>query len=106
AFLEVNTRLQVEHPVTEQVVRVRDVATGTLGALDLVRLQILVAAGAPLPFAQDDLVQVGHAIEARLYAEDPAAGYLPATGTLDAFTPAAGEGIRWDSGVVEGDVVS
>ncbi|MEX0834722.1 MAG: biotin/lipoyl-containing protein, partial [Nitriliruptor sp.] len=106
AFLEVNTRLQVEHPVTEQVVHVRDPATGALHALDLVRLQILVAAGAPLPFTQDDLVQVGHAIEARLYAEDPASGYLPATGTLDAFEPAGGQGIRWDSGVVEGDVVS
>jgi propionyl-CoA carboxylase alpha chain len=106
AFLEVNTRLQVEHPVTEETVRVRDAATGQLGRLDLVRVQLLVAGGHPLPFAQDDLVQTGHAIEARLYAEDPAAGYLPATGTLEAFAPAAGEGIRWDAGVVEGDVVS
>jgi propionyl-CoA carboxylase alpha chain len=106
AFLEVNTRLQVEHPVTEQVVHVLDPDTGTLQPLDLVRCQLLVAAGAALPFAQDDLRQVGHAIEVRLYAEDPAAGYLPATGTLEAFDPATGDGIRWDTGVVEGDTIS
>jgi propionyl-CoA carboxylase alpha chain len=106
AFLEVNTRLQVEHPVTEEVVRVVDRATGALTPLDLVRCQLLVASGAPLPFAQDDLRQVGHAIEVRLYAEDPANGYLPATGTLDAFDPAGGDGIRWDAGVVEGDTIS
>ncbi len=94
-FLEVNTRLQVEHPVTELV-------TG----LDLVRLQLLVAMGEPLPFAQDDLRQDGHAIEARLYAEDPGNGYLPATGTLHAFEPAAVDGVRYDSGVRSGDVVS
>lgn len=106
AFLEVNTRLQVEHPVTEQVVHVLDPATGGLTPLDLVRCQLLVAAGAPLPFAQEDLRQVGHAIEVRLYAEDPAAGYLPATGTLDAFDPGTGDGIRWDAGVVAGDTIS
>jgi propionyl-CoA carboxylase alpha chain len=106
AFLEVNTRLQVEHPVTEEVVRVRDAATATFSPLDLVRVQLLVAGGYPLPFRQDDLVQTGHAIEARLYAEDPAAGYLPATGTLDAFEPGTGLGIRWDAGVVEGDEIS
>ncbi|MTV24330.1 biotin/lipoyl-binding protein [Nitriliruptoraceae bacterium ZYF776] len=106
AFLEVNTRLQVEHPVTEEVVRVRDAATGVATPLDLVRLQLLVAAGEPLPFSQEDLVQDGHAIEVRLYAEDPANGYLPATGTLHAFAPAGGPGIRWDAGVAEGDVVS
>jgi propionyl-CoA carboxylase alpha chain len=106
AFLEVNTRLQVEHPVTEETVRVRDQATGSLDPLDLVRVQLLVAGGHPLPFAQDQLLQTGHAIEARLYAEDPAAGYLPATGTLEAFAPAPGEGVRWDAGIVEGDVVS
>jgi propionyl-CoA carboxylase alpha chain len=106
AFLEVNTRLQVEHPVTEEVVRVVDTATGAPGPLDLVRCQLLVAAGAPLPFAQGQLCQVGHAIEARLYAEDPANDYLPATGTLDAFDPADGPGVRWDAGVVEGDTIS
>jgi propionyl-CoA carboxylase alpha chain len=105
AFLEVNTRLQVEHPVTEEVVRART-AAGTLDPIDLVRLQLLVAMGEPLPFAQDDLVQVGHAIEVRLYAEDPANGYLPATGTLAAFEPAVGEGLRYDLGIRAGDTVS
>jgi propionyl-CoA carboxylase alpha chain len=105
AFLEVNTRLQVEHPVTEEVVRART-AAGALGPIDLVRLQLLVAMGERLPFAQDDLVQVGHAIEARLYAEDPGNGYLPATGTLTAFAPAAGQGIRYDLGIRAGDTVS
>ncbi|MEX2505164.1 MAG: biotin carboxylase N-terminal domain-containing protein, partial [Egicoccus sp.] len=103
AFLEVNTRLQVEHPVTEQTVRVRGSASDT--PIDLVRLQILVAAGAALPFAQDDLVQVGHAIEARLYAENPAT-FLPSPGTLHLFEPANGDGIRWDNGVRTGDRVS
>jgi propionyl-CoA carboxylase alpha chain len=105
AFLEVNTRLQVEHPVTEEVVRVHR-AIGGLEPVDLVRLQLLVAMGEPLPFAQDDLVQFGHAIEVRLYAEDPANGYLPATGTLAAFAPAAAEGVRYDLGIREGDTVS
>ncbi|MEX1177181.1 MAG: biotin carboxylase N-terminal domain-containing protein [Nitriliruptor sp.] len=106
AFLEVNTRLQVEHPVTEEVVHVRDGRTGGLAPLDLVRTQVLVAGGQRLPFGQDDLVQVGHAIEARLYAEDPANGYLPATGRLAAFDPSSAPGVRWDTGIVEGDVVS
>jgi acetyl/propionyl-CoA carboxylase alpha subunit len=105
AFLEVNTRLQVEHPVTEESVRVRD-AAGVLGPLDLVREQLLVAGGAALTIAQDDLVQTGHAIEVRLYAEDPTAGYLPQSGPLHAFAPAAPVSIRWDAGVVAGDVVS
>jgi propionyl-CoA carboxylase alpha chain len=106
AFLEVNTRLQVEHPVTEEVVRVLDHVTGQLRELDLVRLQLLIAAGAPLLVAQDDVRQDGHAIEARLYAEDPSVGYLPATGTLHAFRPAGGAGVRWDVGVEAGDEVT
>jgi acetyl/propionyl-CoA carboxylase alpha subunit len=105
AFLEVNTRLQVEHPVTEETVRVAD-AAGRLRRLDLVREQIHLATGAPLRFAQDDLVRTGHAIEVRLYAEDPATGYLPQAGPLHAFVPAAGDGIRWDAGVRSGEVVS
>jgi propionyl-CoA carboxylase alpha chain len=106
AFLEVNTRLQVEHPVTEEVVRVVDRSTGGLERLDLVRLQLLVAAGERLPFAQDDVVQRGHAIEVRLYAEDPTNDYLPQTGTLHAYVPAALPGMRWDSGVRTGDGIA
>ncbi|MEB2346611.1 MAG: ATP-grasp domain-containing protein [Deltaproteobacteria bacterium] len=93
-FLEVNTRLQVEHPVTEAV-------TG----IDLVREQLRIAAGHPLGFAQDDLRFAGAAIEARLYAESPAADFLPATGTLHAFEPAAAPAVRWDSGVESGSVI-
>ncbi len=93
-FLEVNTRLQVEHPVTEAV-------TG----LDLVREQLGIADGRPLSVAQDDLAITGHAIEARLYAEDPAAGFLPATGTLAEWAPAPHPALRWDSGVETGSVV-
>ncbi len=93
-FLEVNTRLQVEHPVTEAV-------TG----IDLVREQLRIAAGEPLGYAQGDVRFDGAAIEVRLYAEDPAGGFLPATGTLAAFAPAASPAVRWDSGVVEGSVV-
>ena len=78
-FLEVNTRLQVEHPVTEEI-------TG----LDLVREQIRIAAGEPLGYGQADIGICGHAIEARLYAEDPASGFLPQTGTVDLWRPATG----------------
>ncbi len=93
-FLEVNTRLQVEHPVTEAV-------TG----VDLVREQLLVAQGLPLSVTQDGLTIDGHAIEARLYAEDPAAGFLPATGTLVDWCPATAPPCRWDAGVAAGSVV-
>ena len=93
-FLEVNTRLQVEHPVTEEVV-----------GIDLVREQLRVAAGEPLGYSQADIALAGHAIEARLYAEDAAAGFLPAVGTLSAFAPAPEPRVRWDSGVEAGSEV-
>jgi acetyl/propionyl-CoA carboxylase alpha subunit len=94
-FLEVNTRLQVEHPVTEEV-------TG----LDLVRLQILVAEGERLPLRQEDVTSRGHAIEARVYAEDPRTDFLPSTGTLVAWEEGSGPGIRWESGVETGSAVT
>jgi acetyl/propionyl-CoA carboxylase alpha subunit len=94
-FLEVNARLQVEHPVTEMV-------TG----LDLVRLQLLVAEGHPLPAEVGTAALSGHAIEARLYAEDPEADFLPAPGRLRRFRIEAGQGLRVESGVGDDSVVS
>jgi acetyl-CoA carboxylase, biotin carboxylase subunit len=93
-FLEVNTRLQVEHPVTEQV-------TG----LDLVKLQIAIAAGARLPFAWETITPRGHAMEVRLYAEDPDNNFFPCPGKILARRIATGPGIRLDEGVYRGWVV-
>lgn len=92
-FMEMNTRLQVEHPVTEEI-------TG----VDLVEWQLRVASGEPIPLKQNDIFIDGHAIEARLYAEDPASGFLPSTGSLDHFD--LGTMGRIETGVSEGDIIS
>ena len=94
-FLEMNTRLQVEHPVTEEV-------TG----LDLVALQIKVAEGDTLGLTQDDVTLSGHSIEVRLYAEDPAKGFLPSTGTIACFEQVQQDGVRYDTGIVSGQEIS
>ena len=93
-FLEMNTRLQVEHPVTECIANV-----------DLVREQIRIAEGHPLSFKQEDLNILGHAIEIRVYAENARAGFLPDTGTLHRYAPPTGPGVRVDDGVEEGQEV-
>ncbi|PCM45121.1 acetyl/propionyl/methylcrotonyl-CoA carboxylase subunit alpha [Marinobacter sp. ANT_B65] len=94
-FLEMNTRLQVEHPVTELI-------TGQ----DLVAWQLSVAEGLILPLAQSDIELNGHAIEVRLYAEDPSSGFTPQTGPVHVFEPAEGEGLRFDTGIRSGDTVT
>jgi len=94
-FLEVNTRIQVEHPVTELV-------TG----IDLLKLQILIAAGEPIPFRQEDISQRGHAIECRIYAEDGDNNFMPSSGRIHLLREPKGPGIRYDSGIYQGSDVT
>ncbi len=94
-FLEMNTRLQVEHPVTEEI-------TG----IDLVAEQLRIAAGEALGYGQDAVTSNGHAIEFRIYAEDAARGYTPTTGPVLVLQPPAGDGVRWDSGIIQGGEVT
>ena len=94
-FLEMNTRLQVEHPITELI-------TG----VDLVEQQLLIAAGHPLAFKQKDIKINGHSVEYRVYAEDPSRKFLPSIGFLEKFQEPSGENIRIDTGVEEGSEIS